>query len=312
MTQRRFLLVLAIILSGLLLLSQTLAGQAEAAKARTKALAKAKTKQVHKKRSRPKAVRAPQQLVIRSASALVADQQTGECLVQKQAEAVLPIASITKLMTAMVVLDAKQDLNDTLTILEEDKDTLRHSRSRLPVGTVLRRTDALLLALMASENRAAHALARTYPGGLPAFIAAMNAKAHALGLAETRFDDPTGISSGNVSSARDLAKMVDSAYQYQLIRTYTTRKEITYRIGHRSILFHNSNRLIGNPRWQIGLSKTGFIDEAGRCLVMQSRVGKRTVLIVLLDSQGTATRYADANRIKQWMEGPQSTRRRHT
>jgi len=312
MTRKRFMLMLAIILSGVLFLSHAMAEQAEAAKARTRAKAKAKTKHIHKKRSRPKAVRAPQQLVIRSASALVADQQTGECLVQKQAGAVLPIASITKLMTAMVVLDAKQELDETLTILEEDKDTLRHSRSRLPVGSVLRRTDALLLALMASENRAAHALGRTYPGGLPALIAAMNAKAQALGLAETRFDDPTGISSGNVSSARDLAKMVDTAYQYPLIRSYTTRKEITYRFGRRTIRYHNSNRLIGNPRWQIGLSKTGFIDESGRCLVMQSRVGKRTVLIVLLDSQGTATRYADANRIKQWMEGPQGTKRRHS
>jgi D-alanyl-D-alanine endopeptidase (penicillin-binding protein 7) len=240
----------------------------------------------------------------------VEDQQTGECLVQKQAEAVLPIASITKLMTAMVVLDSQMNLQESLTIVPEDVDTLRHSRSRLPVGTRLTRGDALLLALMASENRAAHALGRTYPGGLGAFVTAMNAKAQSLGLAETRFEDPTGISSGNVSSARDLARMVDAAYKYRLIREFTTRKEATIHTGYRSREFRNSNRLIRSPRWQIGLSKTGFIDEAGRCLVMQAHVAKRPVLIVLLDSQGKLTRYGDANRIKQWMEGPSAERRK--
>ncbi len=307
MTQRRVMLVLAVLLSGILLIVHGFAGQADAAK----------TKQIHKKRvrtkaARAKAPRAPGQLVLRSASALVADQQTGECLLQKQPQAVLPIASITKLMTAMVVLDAKQDLSEPITIVEDDKDRVRHSRSRLPIYTVIRRGDAMLLALMASENRAANALGRTYPGGMPALVAAMNAKAQSIGLAETHFDDASGISSRNVSSARDLVKMVDTAYQYGPIRQYTTRKEITLRMGHRVVQYRNSNRLIGNPRWQIGLSKTGFIDEAGRCLVMQSRVGQRPVVIVLLDSQGTATRYADANRIKQWMEGPQGTKRRHS
>jgi serine-type D-Ala-D-Ala endopeptidase (penicillin-binding protein 7) len=265
----------------------------------------------HRHHSRIKVIRAPQKLVLRSASVLVEDQQTGECLVQKQAEAVLPIASITKLMTAMVVLDAKMNLNELLTILPDDVDTMRHSRSRLPVNIQLRRTDALLLALMASENRAAHALGRTYPGGLSAFTAAMNAKARSLGLIETHFEDPTGISNNNVSSARDLARMVDAAYNYRIIREYTTRKGITFSLGRRTIQFHNSNRLIGNPHWKIGLSKTGFINEAGQCLVMQSRVGKRPVLIVILDAQGTLTRYADANRIKQWMEGSQAARQKH-
>jgi D-alanyl-D-alanine endopeptidase (penicillin-binding protein 7) len=164
---------------------------------------------------------------------------------------------------------------------------------------------------MASENRAAHALGRTYPGGLGAFVAAMNAKARSLGLVETHFIDPTGIHCGNVSSARDLARMVDAAYQYSIIREYTTCKEATIRSSSRTMQFHNTNHLIGNPRWQIGLSKTGFIDEAGRCLVMQSQLAKRPVLIVLLDSQGKLTRYGDANRIKQWMEGSPTLRQKH-
>jgi D-alanyl-D-alanine endopeptidase (penicillin-binding protein 7) len=224
-------------------------------------------------------------------------------LVQKHADAILPIASITKLMPAMVVLDAKMDLQESLTVVSEDVDNLRHSRSCLPVNTNLTRGNALLLALMASENRAAHVLGRTYPGGLGTFIAAMNTKARSLGLVETHFEDPTGISSGNTSTARDLARMVDAAYHYSLIRESTTRKETTIRLGHRTMQFHNTNRLLRNPRWQIGLSKTGFIDEAGRCLVMQSQVAKRPVLIVLLDAQGKLTRYGDANRIKQWIEG---------
>jgi len=265
----------------------------------------------HVKYSQIKAVRAPRNLVLRSASALVEDQMTGECLVQKQAGAIMPIASITKLMTAMVVLDANMDLQESIPIVSEDVDTLRHSRSRLPVNTILTREDALLLALMASENRAAHALGSTYPGGLGAFVAAMNAKAQSLGLVETRFEDPTGISSGNVSSARDLARMVDAAYHYSIIREDTTCKETTIRLGRRTLQFHNTNRLIRNPRWQIGLSKTGFIDEAGRCLVMQSQLAKRPVLIVLLDAQGKLTRYGDANRIKQWMEGSHVVRQKH-
>ena len=258
----------------------------------------------HKNHARAEVIHAPRNIILRSASALVEDQQTGECLVQKQAEAVLPIASITKLMTAMVTLDAQMNLQESITIESADVDTHRHSRSRLPVGTQLTRGDALLLALMASENRAAHALGRTYPGGLPAFVTAMNAKAKSLGLAETRFEDPTGIFSSNVSSARDLARMVDAAYRYSLVREFTTREETTIRSGRRTLKFHNSNRLIGSSRWQIGLSKTGFIDEAGRCLVMQAQVANRPVLIVLLYAQGKLTCFGDANRIKQWMEGP--------
>ena len=297
----RYVLVLVILLSGAILAVQGVVGFSDASG----------TPATHGNYSQIKVVRAPRNLVLRSASALVEDQRTGECLVQKQAEAILPIASITKLMTAMVVLDAKMNLQESLTIVSEDVDTLRHSHSRLPVNTRLTRGNALLLALMASENRAAHALGRTYPGGLGTFVAAMNAKAQSLGLVETRFEDPTGISSGNTSTARDLARMVDAAYHYSLIRESTTRKETTIRLSHRTLQFHNTNRLLRNPRWQIGLSKTGFIDEAGRCLVMQSQVAKRPVLIVLLDAQGKLTRYGDANRIKQWMEGLQAVRQKH-
>ena len=268
------------------------------------------TTDAHAKYSPIKVIRTPQNLVLRSASAFVEDQRTGECLVQKQAQVILPIASITKLMTAMVVLDAQMDLQESLTIVSEDVDTVRHSRSSLPVNTTITRGDALLLALMASENRAAHALGRTYPGGLSTFVAAMNAKARSLGLGETHFEEPTGISSNNTSTARDLARMVDAAHHYDLIREYTC-KETTIRIGHRTKQYRNTNHLIRNPRWQIGLSKTGYIDEAGRCLVMQSEVAKRPVLIVLLDAQGKLTRYGDANRIKKWMEGSQTVRQKH-
>jgi len=259
----------------------------------------------HGNYSETKVVRHPQNLVLRSASALVKDQETGEFLVQKQANTILPIASITKLMTAMIVLDAQENLQESLTIVDEDVDNFRHSQSRLPVNTSIPRGSALLLALMASENRAAHALGRTYPGGLGTFVAAMNTKALSLGLLDTHFEDPTGISSGNTSTARDLARLVDAAYHYQLIRESTTCKEATINLGHRTRQFRNTNQLIRNPKWQIGLSKTGFIDEAGRCLVMQLQVAKRPVLIVLLDAQGKFTRYGDANRIKQWMEGSQ-------
>lgn len=288
----RYITALVIFLSSVMLLFMGVVGLSDASK----------LSRIHSKHSQVKSIKASRNLVLRSASALVEDQVTGECFVQKKAEAVMPIASITKLMTAMVVLDAKLDLQETITIEEEDIDTIRHSHSRLPVDTSITRGDALLLTLMASENRAAHALGRTYPGGLYAFTAAMNAKAKLLGLTDTHFVDPAGIHCDNVSSAKDLARMVDAAYQYSLIREYTTCKEASLQIGKRLLQFRNTNRLVGNPRWQIGLSKTGFIDEAGRCLVMQTQVAKRPLLIVLLDAQGKLTRYGDANRIKQWME----------
>ena len=244
----------------------------------------------------------PVRLALRSASALVLDQSTGQTLLEKQAEAVVPIASLTKLMTAMVLLDAHLDPRELLTITAEDKDDLRHSRSRLPIGTCLPREQALLLALLASENRAAHALGRTFPGGLPAFVQAMNAKAGALGLTGARFEDPTGLSSGNVATAWDLALLLEAAYRYSEIRDFTTRPEATLQSGRRSIQFPNTNALVRNPRWSIGLSKTGYIEEAGRCLVMQAMLANRPVLVILLDSWGKYTRLGDANRIKQWME----------
>ena len=250
-----------------------------------------------------RALQSAPRLVLRSASALVQDQRTGELLMQKHSDEALPIASITKLMTAMVLLDAQPDLRAPITILEEDKDMLRHSRSRLPVGTTLTRGEALLLALMSSENRAAHALGRTYPAGLTAFVAAMNSKAASLGLTMSHFEDPAGLSSGNVASARDLARIVDAAHHYPMIRTCTTQEATTIQGQRHPIAFHNTNRLLLSSRWQIGLSKTGFIDESGQCLVMQAQMKQRPVVIVLLDSTGRGSRFGDADRIRQWLDG---------
>jgi len=246
-----------------------------------------------------------------SAAALVQDQRTGEFLLAKQAETAMPIASITKLMTAMVVLDAKLRMDEVITIKDADIDTLRHSHSHLPVGTQLTRREALLIALMASENRAAHALGRTYPGGVHALVNAMNEKARVLGLSETRFDDPTGLSDRNVSSAQDLSRLADMACRYPEICAFTTTAEVNLQHGRRRLHFINTNALVRDPRWQIGLSKTGYIEEGGRCLVMQTQLGQRPVLIVLLNSTGKNTRFADANRIKTWVEGSGSSEKLH-
>ncbi|BDU72765.1 serine hydrolase [Mesoterricola silvestris] len=253
--------------------------------------------------------KAIQRPALHSASVLVQDQKTGEAILQKHSDEVVPVASLTKLMTAMVLLDSKVDMEERLTILEEDKDLLRHSHSRLPVGTVLTRSQALQLALMASENRAAHALARTYPGGVAAFVAEMNAKARAMGLATAHFEDPTGLSSGNVASAWDMARIVDQAHRHPQVRAFSTRVRTTVDFKHHPIEFHNSNMLLASSRWSIGLSKTGFIDESGQCLVMQAQLAQRPVLIVLLDATGRHSRFDDANRIREWMEGPAPERR---
>jgi len=250
----------------------------------------------------------PARLSLKSASALVLDQSTGLALVEKQAGASVPIASLTKLMTAMVLLDARLDPQEVLTITGDDLDLLRHSRSRLPVGTRLPREQALLLALLASENRAAHALGRTFPGGLAAFVLAMNAKAKELGLTGARFEDPTGLSSSNVATAWDLARIIQAAYGYPEIRDFSTRPETTLQSGRHTIQFPNTNALVRNPHWTIGLSKTGYIEEAGRCLVMQAMLGNRAVLVILLDSWGKYTRLGDANRVKQWMEARLGTK----
>jgi len=246
---------------------------------------------------------------LRSTTALIIDQGSGTTIYEKNTGSTASIASITKLMTAMVVLDANLPLDETLTISNADVDTIKHTRSRLKVGTRLVREDLLRLALMSSENRAAAALGRNYPGGTSAFVAAMNRKAAEIGMANTHFVDPTGLDSRNVSTAQDLVKMVDAAYRYSLICQFTTTSShaVTTASGRR-MEFHNSNRLVKNPDWNIGLSKTGYISEAGRCLVMQAKIAAHSVVIVLLDSWGKYTRLGDANRIKRWLE-TQLTRR---
>jgi D-alanyl-D-alanine endopeptidase (penicillin-binding protein 7) len=240
---------------------------------------------------------------LKSTSAFVFDPADGRALYAKNITAVQPIASITKLMTAMIVLDAKLDLNEQVAITEDDVDALKHTRSRLQLGTLLTRDDLLRLALMASENRAAAALTRAYPGGMAAFVHAMNSKAVELGMQSTRFVDGTGLSSENVSTAEDLAKLVTAAYRYPIIQQYTTLTEHTVSLNNgRLVAYRNSNGLVKDVHWQIDVSKTGYISEAGRCLVMQARIAAKPFVIVLLDSWGRYTRIADANRVKRWLE----------
>ena len=242
------------------------------------------------------------ELYLRSAVVLVQDASSGETLYSKNQGAILPIASITKLMTAIVILDAGLNLEQRVVISDEDYDLVKSTRSRLRPGTVLTRDELLLLALMSSENRAAASLARTYPGGTAAFVAAMNAKAAALRMNDTRFLDPTGLSSSNVSSASDLARLVAAAHEYPLIRQYSTRNSATVHSLGRQLGYRNTNGLVRNVNWEIGLSKTGYISEAGRCLVMRVRLASREVIVVLLDSWGKLSRVGDANRIKKWLE----------
>lgn len=246
-------------------------------------------------------------LSLRSSVAYVFEPSTQRVLFSKNSGVVLPIASITKLMTAIVVLDARQSLTEMLTITRADIDRLRGSSSRLAVGTRLSRGEMLQLALMSSANRAANALGRHYPGGLKAFVSAMNAKARLFGMTDTQFADPSGLSGANVSSATDLARLVAIASDYPLVRQFSTATGLRVDTGYRRLQFHNTNRLIANDSWSIGLQKTGFIDEAGRCLVMQARIDGRDLVIVLLDSAGSRSRFADAVRIKKWLlkSGPQ-------
>jgi serine-type D-Ala-D-Ala endopeptidase (penicillin-binding protein 7) len=248
------------------------------------------------------AAAAGQKLSLRSSAAIIQDQETGEILYGKNASTVTPIASITKLMTAMVVLDAALDLQETITISSEDMDALKGTHSRLKPGASLTRDELLRVALMASENRAAAALGRTYPGGIDAFRRAMNHKAQMLGMNGSRFDDATGLSSANVSSAEDLAKLVRAAHQYELIRSYTTLTDHEVYVAGRPLAYRNTNRLVANGSWHIGLSKTGFTNDAGRCLVLQAVLAERQVIIVLLDSWGKFSRIGDANRIRAWLE----------
>jgi len=243
-------------------------------------------------------------LKLKSSAVLVMDEQTGEVLYGKNTDAVVPIASITKLMTAMVTLDAGLDLNEQIEITTEEIDITRGSgaKARLPRGAALSRDDMLHLALMASENRAAAALASSYPGGLDAFVAAMNAKARLLDMNDTRFADPTGLTAENVSSAEDLAKLVRAANDYPLIREYSTSPSHEVAINGRRAQFGNTNALVKSNDWEIGLQKTGFIRAAGRCLVMYAKLAARPVVIVLLDSVGKYTRLVDAARIREWLE----------
>jgi serine-type D-Ala-D-Ala endopeptidase (penicillin-binding protein 7) len=242
-------------------------------------------------------------LELKSSVAMVMDQASGEVLFSKNAQAVLPIASITKVMTAVVVLESGQSMAEPIMITDADIDTEKGSRSRLRVGTMLSRQDALHLALMNSENRAAHALGRTYPGGVSAAVAAMNTKARQLNMGSTSFSDPTGLSSRNVSTAEDLTKLLQAAYAFAEIRSWSVSQELAVDVLGRSTAFSNTNRLTGNDLWEIGLQKTGYISEAGQCLVMQARINGRGVWMVFLDAQGKYSRLGDAQRVRDWLEG---------
>ncbi|WP_421309370.1 D-alanyl-D-alanine endopeptidase [Aeromonas veronii] len=246
----------------------------------------------------------PAKLEVRSSSALVVDVKTGKTLYQKNATKVRPIASLTKLMTALVVLDAKQNLNQTITVDKNDLDRVKHTHSRIRMGTKVTRRDALHLALMSSENRMASALARHYPGGRSAFVRAMNNKARQLGMRNTHFYDSTGLSTRNVSTAQDLGKLAAAAYRQPLIRQFTQdeNREMRFSAPAYSLMFNNTNPLVKNPDWDVRLSKTGFTDEAGRCLVMRAKPDSRELAIVLLNSVGKRTPIGDANRIRKWLK----------
>ncbi|HTX23685.1 MAG TPA: D-alanyl-D-alanine endopeptidase [Steroidobacteraceae bacterium] len=239
---------------------------------------------------------------LRSTSALVLDASDSTVLYARRADVAQPIASITKLLTALVVVDAGQSLDEVLEVTRDDCAIGRGAYSRLSVGTELTRGDLLHLALMSSENRAAHALARNYPGGTPAFVRAMNAKAAALGMTSARFVEPTGLSSDNVASAQDLSKLVAAASHNATIREYSTDRSYEVRVGRHRVQFRNTDSLVSNPAWDIIVQKTGYISEAGRCLVMQAVIEGRSVVIVLLNSFGKYTRVADARRVRRWME----------
>jgi D-alanyl-D-alanine endopeptidase (penicillin-binding protein 7) len=242
-------------------------------------------------------------LNLKSSVALIVDRQTHEVLFEKNSHAALPIASITKLMTSLVVMDAQLPLDEGIVIHQDDVNVYPgRARSRVTEHAAMTREQALLLALMSSENRAAHALGRNYPGGIPAFVDAMNAKAKMLGMSHSKFSDPTGLSSENVSSPEDLTKLVEAAYQHKVIREFSTRPDYSLMIGKREQKFINTNRLVRAGDMDIGLQKTGYISAAGRCLVMQAKVQGRDVVMVFLDSVGKLSRFADAVRVKEWLQ----------
>jgi D-alanyl-D-alanine endopeptidase (penicillin-binding protein 7) len=240
---------------------------------------------------------------LHSTHAVVFDATNQEVLLDKDGETAAPIASITKVMTAMVALDAKPDMRETLQVSGQDVDNVKHSSSRVAVGTEFSREDAMHIALMSSENRAASALSRNYPGGNPAFVQAMNVKARKLGMTSTNLEDPTGLSPHNQASAQDLVRMVLAAEHYQPITQFTTSSEHTLPIGHRTLSYHNSNPLVGKPNWNIELSKTGYTKEAGRCIVMKLAAAGKQLVVVLLGSQSSGARLADIQSIKRWVSG---------
>ena len=241
-------------------------------------------------------------LDLKSSVALVIDQETREVLFSKNDSAVLPIASLTKLMTGLLISEARLPMDEMIAITQDDVDTEKGSTSRLRVGTELSRGELLHLALMSSENRAAHALGRTYPGGLDAFVKLMNARARALGMGDTRYVEPTGLSSRNQSSAKDLATLVTVAYNDPVLRELSTSPGHQVAVGNRTLQYNNTNRLVKNPEWEIGLQKTGYISEAGQCLVMQAKIAGRKLIMVFLDSAGKLSRLGDAERVRRWVE----------
>ena len=241
-------------------------------------------------------------LDLKSSVAFVMDQDTQEVLLSKNEQAVLPIASLTKLMTGLLISESKLPLDDMLTITQDDVDTEKGSSSRLKVGTSLSRGELMHLSLMSSENRAASALGRTYPGGMPMFVQLMNAKARQLGMSDTVFVEPTGLSSKNQSSAKDLAMLVNVASQDPMLRDLSTSHGHQVAVGRQVLQYNNTNRLVKNPSWDIGLQKTGYISEAGQCLVMQAQVAGRKLIMVFLDSAGKLSRVADAERVRRWLE----------
>jgi D-alanyl-D-alanine endopeptidase (penicillin-binding protein 7) len=241
-------------------------------------------------------------LDLRSSVALVIDQDTREVLFRKNDNAVLPIASLTKLMTGLVISEAQLPMSEMITITQADVDTEKGSSSRLAVGTVLSRGDLLHLSLMSSENRAAHALGRSFPGGLEQFVKRMNMRAQALGMSDTRYVEPTGLSSRNQSSANDLAVLVGAAYKEPVLRELSTSHGREIEVGRRTLQYNNTNRLVKSANWDIGLQKTGYISEAGQCLVMQAQVSGRKLIMVFLDSAGKLSRIADAERVRRWVE----------
>ncbi|MEY3872325.1 MAG: hypothetical protein RLZZ296_1320 [Pseudomonadota bacterium] len=241
-------------------------------------------------------------LSLKSSVALVIDQDTQEVLFSKNDHAVLPIASLTKIMTGVIISSANLPMDEVLTVTQDDVDTEKNSSSRLRVGTSLTRGELLHLALMSSENRAAHALGRTYPGGLQTFVGLMNAKAKMLGMKDTRYVEPTGLSSLNQSSAQDLATLVNAAHADPVLRELSTSAGYQVAVGRQTLQYNNTNRLVKSPNWDIGLQKTGYISEAGQCLVMQTKIAGRKLIMVFLDSAGKFSRIADAERVRRWVE----------